>query len=130
MAEPTGRTGFSLIEALVAIAVLGVVLGGAVAASGGSLEIAERSRRELAMAQLAESLLARAGLDLLGEAAVAEGRSGGLRWRLIRAREEPEGGGPIRTGEARATLWRITAEIEDEAGGRFALATLRLGGFR
>lgn len=130
MAERTDSAGFSLVEALVAIAVLGVVLGGAVAASGGSLEIAERSRRELAMARLAESLLDRAGLDLLTEAAVAEGRSGALRWRLVRLREQSETGGPIRAGEARATLWRITAEIEDEAGDRFVLATLRLGGFR
>lgn len=130
MAERAAGRGFSLVEALVALVVLAVVLGGALAAGAGSLGVAERGRRELAMAMLAESLLARAGLDLLVDAPVAEGSERGLRWRLERSPVVGPGARPPRPGERRATLWRIAARVEDERGGRLSLATLELAEYR
>ncbi len=125
MAEAATRGGFGLIEALVALAVLGVVLGGAFATTGSSLGVAERARRELAMAALAESLLERAGLDLLVEESVAEGRAEGFTWRLERTPLPEPDGRPQRPGERRPRLWRIEARVEDGRGG-FSLATLEL----
>jgi prepilin-type N-terminal cleavage/methylation domain-containing protein len=130
MAEPDQGSGFSLVEALVALAVLGIVLGGALAAGGGSLGVADRSRRELAMTLLAESLLERAGLDLLVDVPVAEGTAGGLRWRLERAPFAEAQGPATRPVERRARLWRIEARVEDGRGGAVRLATLELAAQR
>lgn len=131
MAEPGSRRGFSLIEALVAVAVLAVVLSGALAAAGGSLGVAERARRDLAMATLAETLLERAGLDLLVGTTVEEGTSGGWRWRLERvAQAGADDGAPsagVRSSDQRRPrLWRIAARVEDGSGAGIELATLRL----
>ncbi len=127
MIERPDRRGFSLIEALVALAVLGIVLGTALAAGGGSLDVADRARREAAMAVFALSLLERAGLDLLRDTPLAEGTHGGFRWRLERRPAEEEGTAPgDRAGERRVRLWRIEARVEDGRGGRFVLATLDL----
>jgi prepilin-type N-terminal cleavage/methylation domain-containing protein len=125
MVEPAAARGFGLIEALVAVAVLGIVLGGALAAGGSSLGVGERGRREFAMAALAETLLERAGLDLLVEAPVADGSTHGLRWRLERT-PWADGDAPPRPGERRPRLWRIEARVEDGAGAVFTLATLEL----
>lgn len=129
MAEASHRRGFSLIEAVVALALLAIVLGGALAAAGGSLGVAERGRRDVAMAALAESLLERVDLDLAVDAAVEEGRLGPYRWRLERtpATVEPAG---RRTGPRSPVLWRIAARVEDGGGAGLELATLRLGPVR
>jgi general secretion pathway protein I len=129
MAEPRDRRGFSLIEAVVALAILAIVLGGALAAAGGTLGVAERGRRDLAMATLAESLLDRVDLDLAVDAAVAEGRAGPFRWRLERTPATTERPGR-RPGTRAVALWRIAARIEDGAGASLELATLRLGEVR
>lgn len=131
MAERGAARGMGLVEALVALAVLGIVLGGAMAASGSSLGVAERGRRELAMAALAESLLERAGLDLLVDSDLAEGTAeGGLRWRLERAPLVEPDAAPPRPGARRARLWRIEARVEDGRGGALVLSTLELAEVR
>lgn len=126
MADTDDRRGFSLIEAVVALAVLAIALGGALSAAGGSLGVAERGRRDLAMATLAESLLERVGLDLAVDAAVEEGRVGPFRWRVERT---PAAGEPAvrRAGPRPVVLWRIAARVEDAGGAGVELATLRLG---
>jgi len=131
-AESGAPRGFSLVEALVAAAVLGVAMGAALAAAGAALGPAERGRHEAAMALLAESLLERAGLDLLVEVPIAEGTAGGLRWRLERTpfgepgEEEPRSRGR----ERRARLWRIEARVEDGKGAVVTLSTLELSALR
>ncbi|MCL6608865.1 MAG: prepilin-type N-terminal cleavage/methylation domain-containing protein [Geminicoccaceae bacterium] len=130
MAEPAPESGFSLVEALVALTVLGIVLGGALAAGGGSLGVADSGRRELAMTLLAESLLERAGLDLLVDAPVAEGDADGLRWRLERTPFFEAEGPVLRPGERGVRLWRIEARVEDDRGGAVRLATLELAAQR
>ncbi|MCS6878668.1 MAG: type II secretion system protein [Geminicoccaceae bacterium] len=108
---------------MVAIVVLGIALSVALQTAGSTLDRAERARRELAMARFAETLLERAGVDLLLGATRMEGQEGTFFWRLYREREDPSevarrSGGPV--------LWRIVAEVEDRAHGRsFALSTLR-----
>ncbi|BCX17790.1 MAG: hypothetical protein KatS3mg117_1472 [Geminicoccaceae bacterium] len=131
-ADRARAPGFTLIEALVALAVLGVALGGALAAGNGTLGVAERGRHEAAMALLAESLLERAGLDLLVEEPVAEGTVRGLRWRLERTpfREAAAETPTPRPGERRAQLWRIEARVEDGTGGIVTLSTLELAALR
>jgi prepilin-type N-terminal cleavage/methylation domain-containing protein len=127
-ADHDAPRGFGLVEALVALAVLGVALGAALAAGGAGLGPAERGRREAAMALLAESLLERAGLDLLVEGPIAEGTAGGLRWRLERTpfREPGAEAAPSRPRERRARLWRIEARVEDHEGRVVTLSTLEL----
>lgn len=109
-----------------AVAVLAIVLSGALAAAGGSLGVAERARRDLAMAMLAETLLDRAGLDLLLGVSVEEGRVDGVRWRLERTPASLAAERPRPALERRARLWRIAARVEDETGASLELATLRL----
>lgn len=130
MAETAAARGFSLIEALVALAVLGIVLGGALAAGGASLGSAARGRRDLAMATLAETLLERAGVDLLLDSPVAEGSARGLRWRLERTLADEPSPAAARPGERRPLLWRIEARVADPGGGVFTLTTLDLAAAR
>lgn len=83
-----GRAGgFTLVEALVALAVLATVLAGAFGVFSTGLKGLSRSDERLTLALFAESLLARSGLDLArGADAEASGSTAeGLSWRVTRA---------------------------------------------
>lgn len=126
--NPTGSQGFSLLEALIAVAVLAIALAAALGTAASTLERGERMRRELAMARLAENLLERAGLDLLVHAPSEEGANDGFSWRLSRERIGPEKTAARRDEPA---LWRIVAEVIDSSSGRsFILSTLRFEALR
>lgn len=79
--------GFTLIEALVALAVLATVLASAFGVFSTGLRGISRSDERLTLALFAESLLARSGLDLArGPDAEASGSTAeGLTWRVTRS---------------------------------------------
>ena len=81
-----GDAGFTLIEVLVALAVLAAVLSGALGVFSTGLRGLSRSDERLTLALFAESLLTRSGLDLArGADAEASGSTAeGLSWRVRR----------------------------------------------
>lgn len=82
-ARPAGEHGFTLLETLVALAVLGAVLSTAFAVIGGGLRAAHRDEERMLVALMAQNLLARTRLDLVPDDGVLTGTvEGGLRWRI------------------------------------------------
>jgi prepilin-type N-terminal cleavage/methylation domain-containing protein len=77
--------GFTLLEALVALAVLGMVLSGAFGVFSSGLRGLSRGDERLTVALFAESLLGRADLDLTtGEGEVGGKTADGMTWRVTR----------------------------------------------
>lgn len=75
--------GFTLLEALVALAILGVVLSTVFGIFGRGLQGARRDEDQLLLALVAQNLLARSRLDLFpAEGAITGDIGGGLRWRI------------------------------------------------
>lgn len=86
MTRPLPRhraAGFTLIEALVALAILGAVLGTVYAIVGEGLRQAKRDEDRLLLALIAQNLLVRSRLDLRAENETLAGDiEGGLRWTI------------------------------------------------
>ena len=85
--------GFTLLETLVALAILGVVMSGVYAVIGSGLRVAHRDEDRLLLGLVAQNLLARSHLDLNPrEGALSGDIGGGLRWRIeSEPYEVPEG---------------------------------------
>ncbi len=78
-----GDGGFTLLETLVALAILGVVMSTVYAVIGSGLRIAHRDEDRLLLAMVAQNLLARSHYDLNPSAGALSGDiGGGLRWRI------------------------------------------------
>lgn len=80
--EQSREDGFTLIEVLIALAILGVSLGIVLTTVSDSLARARRGESELVATSLAQSLLARAGPDLKLTGTDHKGNAGGFVWRL------------------------------------------------
>ena len=84
---PAGESGFSLLEVVVAVAILGFSLGALYQAAGGATRIVRIDERRSYAVELARSLIAahavvpRAGTSETGET------QGGFVWRVV---TEPE----------------------------------------
>ena len=81
-----GAGGFTLLETLVALAVLATVLAGAFGVFATGLRGLSRSDERLTLALFAESLLDRGGLDIAQGGGEASGATadGLLRWRVTK----------------------------------------------
>ena len=88
-----GEHGFTLLETLVALAILGVVMSGVYAVIGSALRVAHRDEDRLLLGLVAQNLLARSHFDLNPrEGALSGDIGGGLRWRIeSEPYEVPEG---------------------------------------
>lgn len=76
--------GFTLIEVIVALAVLGLAFGSAYAALSGSFAWLDRDTSSEYATLLARSLLARAGHDLARGDGIVQGRTrDGYTWRIV-----------------------------------------------
>jgi prepilin-type N-terminal cleavage/methylation domain-containing protein len=137
--RPHPEAGFTLLEALVALAVLAIV-GTAV------LELAALGVRGVTRAG-EEAQLARLAADLLETtdglpAPPGEARSGttndGLSWQITSQRWiEPLARDPAkldltdlgrtRSAQQGPSLWRVTVTVSDSTGASYKLAVLRLG---
>lgn len=81
--RPAGNAGFTLIETLVALAIVGMVLTTVYGIFGSGLRSATRDEDRLLLALVAQNLLARSRFDLFpAEGALTGDIGGGLRWRV------------------------------------------------
>ena len=75
--------GFTLIETLVALAIVGMVLTTVYGVFGSGLRAASRDEDRLLLALVAQNLMARSHFDLFpAEGALTGDIGGGLRWRI------------------------------------------------
>ena len=75
--------GFTLLETLVALAILGVIMATVYAVIGNGLRTAHRDEDRLLLGLIAQNLLTRSQLDLNpAQGAIAGDIQGGLRWRI------------------------------------------------
>jgi general secretion pathway protein I len=107
MSRPAARTqqrGFTLLEAVVAFAVLAISLGALYEAFGGSLLRSRQGEQRQASLLLAQSILAQTGSEQQLTAGIEQGEAGSLKWmREIKLYERPDRGaqsGHDRQGQA------------------------------
>ncbi len=124
--------GFSLLEVLVAFAILAVSLGAVYQAFGIGARNARASETYTTAVLLAESQLAAAGIETPLFPGAADGAFGRYRWRQTVAPAGDETA-PSSPGVAKAVqLYEVTVTVTwgDEAGGaarNVTLRTFRLG---
>jgi general secretion pathway protein I len=121
------EAGFTLVEVIVALAILSAGLGLLLGLISNSLRQTASAQRMAGAGSLAQSLMAEVGTDLPIRAEVRDGQYlNGYRWHL---KMQPYDS--ARDNEDRPVgLYSISAEVEwEEGAGRrfYALTTLRLG---
>ncbi len=121
MNKRKAQAGFSLVEALVALAAVAMVLGVALQQARLTLNAARKAERQSLALLLAESKLSELTLRedwRLGEEA---GEEAGLRWRL---QLQPREGNSLLDGPR---LWQVHVEVRDAANdANIVLSSLRL----
>lgn len=121
------QAGFTLVEVLVALAVLAIGLGSAFQALSGSLGWLDRSRGDQAALALAEGLLARVGHDLPLQDREVGGRTpDGLTWRVVTGPLDEAGAAP----PGSLVGYRVVVLVEGDGTRRVRpvrLASVRLG---
>jgi general secretion pathway protein I len=121
---PRGSSGFTLIEVLVAIAVLAVVLGAIGAVVGNTVRTIRSVDRRLPLLETAQSLIASLPTRDALQPGTQSGTSGEFRWRIdavLLNRNVPD--------DAKAAKWvplAITVRVQGSEGPPVRLDTVRL----
>jgi general secretion pathway protein I len=121
---PRGTAGFTLIEVLVAIAVLAVVLGAIGAVVGNTARAIRSVDRHLPLLETAQSLIASLPTREALKPGTQTGTSGEFRWRIdavLLNRNVPE--------DTKAAKWMplaITVRVQGSEGPPLRLDTVRL----
>ena len=121
---PRGAAGFTLIEVLVAIAVLAVVLGAIGAVVGNTVRAIRSVDRRLPLLETAQSLIAALPTRDALQPGTQTGTSGEFRWRIdavLLNRNVPD--------DAKAAKWMplaITVRVQGSEGPPVRLDTVRL----
>jgi len=121
---PRGTAGFTLIEVLVAIAVLAVVLGAIGAVVGNTVRAIRSVDRRLPLLETAQSLIASLPTREALKPGTQTGTSGEFRWRIdavLLNRNVPE--------DTKAAKWMplaITVRVQGSEGPPVRLDTVRL----
>jgi general secretion pathway protein I len=121
---PRGNAGFTLIEVLVAIAVLAVVLGAIGAVVGNTVRAIRSVDRRLPLLETAQSLIAALPTRDALQPGTQTGTSGEFRWRIdavLLNRNVPD--------DAKAAKWMplaITVRVQGSEGPPLRLDTVRL----
>lgn len=137
MSERKSDSGFTLIEIMVALAVLGLVLVAVFRIYGTGILSVGRGVDELRLALAAEAVLARTRLDLDPRQGRAEGSIDGIDW-LMEARPMPlpprprelsnppseRTGAPGNISQQRPQLWEVRVTVA-AAGQSFELASVQ-----
>jgi general secretion pathway protein I len=121
------RAGFTLVEVIVAIAILSIALSSLMTMIGNALRQTGQADRMAEAGALAQSLLARLGSELpLGERQDVGQFENGFRWRLNSQRFGDAGD----RQQWPMSAYKVSVEVTWHDGFRersFALTTLRLG---
>ena len=121
------EAGFTLVEVIVALAILSAGLSLLLGLISNSLRQTASAQRMAGAGSLAQSLMAEVGTDLAIRAEVRDGQySNGYRWRL---KMQPYDN-VSENDERPVGLYSVSAEVEWEEGTErrfYALTTLRLG---
>src|ERR1700734_453119 len=121
---PRGDAGFTLIEVLVAVAVLAVVLGAIGAVVGNTVRAIRSFDRRLPLLETAQSLIAALPARDALQPGTQTGTSGEYRWRIdavLLNRNVPD--------DAKAAKWMplaITVRVQGSEGPPLRLDTVRL----
>lgn len=115
--------GFTLLEVIVAFAILALVLGGAFAVMSGGLQAQARADEVLARLSRAQSVLATVGTERpLASARFTEGGD------IIEIEVAPEGGSPATWQALGQRPYRVMVRLSAaDGGGSVRLDTLRMG---
>jgi general secretion pathway protein I len=133
---PRSTAGFTLIEVLVAIAVLAVVLGAIGAVVGNTVRAIRSVDRRLPLLETAQSLMASLPTRAALQPGTQSGTSGEFRWRIdavLLDRNVPNGAAPTLStaaaGAAPKVSWAplaITVRVQGSEGPPVRLDTVRL----
>jgi len=133
---PRGNAGFTLIEVLVAIAVLAVVLGAIGAVVGNTVRTIYSVDRRLPLLETAQSLIASLPTRDALQPGTQSGTSGDFRWRIdavLLNRNEPDNAAAAlssaATGAPPKVSWvplAITVRVQGSEGPPVRLDTVRL----
>jgi type II secretion system protein I len=128
---PAGAAGFTLLETLVALALLGIVLTTVFGLIGSGLRAAHRDEDRLLLALVAQNLLARSRLDLTptGDGPLSGDIGGGLRWRIDSQPYEPPENILPEAPPPQPGLSRLGEDGPDEEIGASAMAEREGAGF-
>jgi len=117
--------GFTVIEALVAFAILAGVLGVAYQIYADGLRRTARVAEIAEAMAEAENLLARLGVELPLENATGKTAAGGI-WRIVVAPYDPDR--PLPPGDLAPLIpYRVTVIVSAAKGGEVRLDSVRLG---
>jgi general secretion pathway protein I len=133
---PRGNAGFTLIEVLVAIAVLAVVLGAIGAVVGNTVRTIRSVDRRLPLLETAQSLIASLPTRDALQPGTQSGTSGDFRWRIdavLLNRNVPDNAAAAlssaATGAPPKVSWvplAITVRVRGSEGPPVRLDTVRL----
>jgi general secretion pathway protein I len=124
------ETGFTLLEVLVALLVLGVAVVAALGLVGGALRLARASADHVEATLLAQAKLAEAGVPPLEETQV-DGTQGPYRWsRRVVLDPKLLPGPPEDPDKETVRLARVSVEVEWGVNRRVELVTLRAWGVK
>jgi general secretion pathway protein I len=119
MPASTRQRGFTLIEIVVAFAILSIGLGIAMQIAGGAMRNARQAATRTDAALYAQSLLDTAGVGERLEEGTSNGEFGEqFRWTLRAEPYEIESETPIEPGMSPVQLYRLELVVTWEAGGK------------
>ena len=121
---PRGSSGFTLIEVLVAIAVLAIVLGAIGAVVGNTVRTIHSVDRRLPLLETAQSLIASLPARDALQPGTQSGTSGEFHWRIDAVLLNPNV-----PDDAKAAKWTplaITVRVQGSEGPPVRLDTVRL----
>ncbi|WP_052120454.1 type II secretion system protein [Inquilinus limosus] len=126
MTRPWREAGFTLVEVLVALAVLGSITAASLALLVSSRDRDSRAAAQLRAGLAAEAILERVGLDLpLAPRSVSGRLSDGSAWSLAIAPWREEG---LPEQPGRPGLLSVTVRVTPRRGPTVQLVTLRAAG--
>jgi general secretion pathway protein I len=111
MASSSPKSGFTLLEILVALAILSVTLGALYQTFSASLSYQTTAAREAQGISIAQSLLARVGADMPAKAGEFSGDAGdGFAWQLTITPVDVPAGAPVMPVEVKVSVaWQTGA---------------------